>query len=211
MQCNSSILVAGTARGRGPPPLHAKQYTTERDEMQLRCGLKFYFSGACGELQRKRGRSGRSLALPNVVRSRGGPRFVAAASVLSTTDAPLTRCPVVQMGECPMKESFVFIGTSFIRPTGQRDIRPTAAGRMPALPGGGPRLVAAASALSTTDAPLTGCPVVQMGECPMKESFVFIGTSFIRPTGQRDIRPTAAVRSRKGPRCVAADDAPKEA
>ena len=115
--------------GEGLPPPHEKQYTTDGDEMQLRCGLKFYFSGAWGELQKKRGRSERSLALPNVVRSRGGPRFVAAASALSTTDAPLTGCPVVQMGECPMKESFVFIGTSFIRPAGQRAIRPAAADR----------------------------------------------------------------------------------
>ena len=50
--------------GEGLPPPHAKQYTTDGDEMQLRSGLKFYFSSACGELQRKRGRSGRSLALP---------------------------------------------------------------------------------------------------------------------------------------------------
>ena len=32
-------------------------------------------------------------------------------------------------------------------------------------------------------------------ECPMKESFVFIGTSFIRPTGHQAIQPAAVARS----------------
>ena len=109
--------------------------------MQLQCGPMLRFGDAWGGWWKSSAevRFGRSLALPNVVRSRGGARFVAAASALSTTDAPLTGCPVVQMGKCPMKESFVFIGTSFIRPTEQRDIRPTATVRSR----GGPRFVAA--------------------------------------------------------------------